>query len=206
MTKPKAVYKDWRGVPIEVGQIVVYYGQNMGNAVGIVDSFTSGGNVRLKMIHRNNASGGAEKHSVPPARCTVVLALPDTDLRTVHEVNEEARIKKEKADATEATHTFAPHPGKVPKIQNYPLPPGQKGKLIRRASSFNNWQDQYSTYDEDAYTAAYRAWSKARDASEYGPCTACGTSRHGVYDHKSGKSLPGCRDITCNEVLAARRI
>lgn len=72
---------DWRGTPIEPGQIVVYGGpvnRSIQQVEGQVEGFTKSGRVRVRVIRRSYTTGSKEIVDVGPDRLTVVESLPPT--------------------------------------------------------------------------------------------------------------------------------
>jgi hypothetical protein len=190
LSKPTSVYKDWRGVEIQVGDLAIYHGPTSGNLVGEVDSFTNSGQVRLKVIHAASR-GGQLKKSVPPNRCTIVLGLPNTELETVESINAKAKAWQELRLERERSHTVRSVPV-APNRADFPLKPGQQGAPIRLSNNGFSWGTRH--YDDAAYDAAYRIYRDAYQHYREHACSVC--------------ELPSLElaEKFCYEALAERRI
>lgn len=137
-------YKDWRGVPINIGDTVIYgagVGQSIGMVQGIVDGFTKAGRVWIKIQYRAmsySSSDSKTRVHMGPDRITVVNDLPPTTIKT------------EKEKAIDATHRQANyHREALTKIAN--------GTYDRRSYSADFDAKQYH---EDALTEAVQFLAK----------------------------------------------
>lgn len=117
--------KDWRGVPIEIGSLVVY-GGSVGRSVTLVEAtvvgWTKSGRVNVKVIRRSYGgwSEGRKVVHVGHDRLTVVQTLPPATTPT-----DEERFAQEKADRKERDRVFATHnfpPSHYPTVRPSPGP------------------------------------------------------------------------------------
>ncbi len=97
---------DWRGVPLMVGQTVIYGGAGYNKSVDLVEAevvelYTSKGQyptpkVKLKVIRRmSQKSWETETVNVAQNRVTAIESLPKAQLPTVQVLNAEALRKRE---------------------------------------------------------------------------------------------------------------
>ncbi len=102
-------YKDWRGTPINIGDICIYgapVGRSIAMVQAIVDGFTESGRVWLKVKHRSYGGGWSDSKNrvhVGADRLTIVLALPPTELpdedeKTIESLKKSIQWKEELLD------------------------------------------------------------------------------------------------------------
>lgn len=100
--------RDWRGVPIEVGALVIYgapVGRSIAMVEGTVDGFTKSGRVNVRVIRR--AYGYSDMKPVVHVgqdRLTVVSPLPESLMPTEAEKNAEGAARLAERERIHATH------------------------------------------------------------------------------------------------------
>ena len=84
--EPEGIVKDWRGTPIEIGQVVLYgTGRSVEMVEGTVEGFTKSGRVTVQIIRRSHGWPSQERVHVGPGNLTVIDLLPDATAPTMTE-------------------------------------------------------------------------------------------------------------------------